>query len=69
MRKRILAIAGIAVLVIGATVFALGHGLQGYGQGRGERRQGPGPEPGNGRSHGQRAGAKRRADDANQSHF
>ncbi len=39
MRNRILAIAGIAVLVIGATVLALGHGLQGHG--RGERR-GPG---------------------------
>lgn len=45
MRKRILAIAGIAVLIIGATVFALGHGLQGHGQGRGERRKGPGPSP------------------------
>lgn len=45
MTKRILAIAGIAVLIIGATVFALGHGLQGHGQGRGERRKGPGPGP------------------------
>jgi Spy/CpxP family protein refolding chaperone len=46
MRNRFLAIAGIAVLVFGATVLALGHGLQGiHGQGphgRGERR-GPGP--------------------------
>lgn len=41
MRNRILAIAGIAVLVIGATVFALGHGLrgQGKGYGRGEGRR------------------------------
>lgn len=45
MRKRIPAIAGIAVLIIGATAFALGHGLQGHGQGRGERRKGPGPSP------------------------
>jgi Spy/CpxP family protein refolding chaperone len=44
MRKRILAIGGIAVLVIGATVFALGHGFQGRGEGKGERRHGPGPE-------------------------
>lgn len=47
MTKRILAIAGIAVLVVGATVFALGHGLP--GQGKGERRRGPegfrGPGP------------------------
>lgn len=43
MRNRILAIAGIAVLVIGATVFALGHGR--YGQERGERRNGHGPSP------------------------
>ena len=46
MTKRILAIAGIAVLLIGATVFALGHGAQQYGQGKGERRHGPGgPSP------------------------
>ena len=44
MTKRFLAIAGIAVLIIGATVFALGHGQQHYGQGKGERR-GPGPSP------------------------
>jgi Spy/CpxP family protein refolding chaperone len=44
MIKRILAIGGIAVLVFGATVFALGHGFRGYGQGKGERRHGPGPE-------------------------
>lgn len=44
MRNRILAVAGIAVLVIGATAFALGHGLQGHGQEKGERRHGPGPE-------------------------
>ena len=43
MRNRILAIAGIAVLVVGATVFALGHGR--YGQERGERRKGHGPSP------------------------
>jgi Spy/CpxP family protein refolding chaperone len=45
MRNRILMVAGIAVLIIGATVFALGHGLQGHGQGRGEHRKGPGPGP------------------------
>lgn len=45
MRNRILAIAGIAVLVIGATVFALGHGLRGM-QGKG------GYERGEGRRHG-----------------
>ncbi|HEV2883728.1 MAG TPA: Spy/CpxP family protein refolding chaperone, partial [Pyrinomonadaceae bacterium] len=45
MRNRILAVAGIAVLLIGATVFALGHGLQGYGQGKGERQKGPVPGP------------------------
>lgn len=44
MTKRILAIAGIAVLVVGATVFAFGHGFQGHGQGKGQRRHGPGPE-------------------------
>ncbi|MDQ5845632.1 MAG: Spy/CpxP family protein refolding chaperone [Acidobacteriota bacterium] len=39
MRNKILAIAGIAVLVIGATVLALGHGLQRmHGQGKGEGR-------------------------------
>ena len=45
MKNRILVIAGIAVLVIGATVLALGHGLQGlHGQGRGEGRgKGHGP--------------------------
>ena len=42
MRNRILVFAGIAVLVIGATVFALGHARYGYGQ---ERREGPGPTP------------------------
>jgi Spy/CpxP family protein refolding chaperone len=37
MKNRILVIAGIAVLIIGATVFALGHGFQdGQGQGRGQ---------------------------------
>ena len=49
MRNRILAIAGVAVLVIGATVLALGHTrqtgtynlMQGHG-GQGPRR-GPGP--------------------------
>ena len=45
MRNRILAIAGIAVLVIGATVFALGHGRYGYGQEKGERRHGGVPSP------------------------
>lgn len=46
MTKRILAIAGIAVLVIGATVFALGHAVQGDGRGHGRGgRRGPfGPE-------------------------
>jgi len=44
MTKRLMAIAGIAVLIVGATVFALGHGLQGQGHGKGERRHGPGPE-------------------------
>ena len=46
MKKRILAIAGIAVLMVGATVFALGHGFQGRGAGNGDRghRRGPGPE-------------------------
>jgi protein CpxP len=34
MRYRILAIAGIAVLIIGATVLALGHGFQGMPGGR-----------------------------------
>lgn len=46
MRNRILAIAGIAALVFGATVFAIGHGLPQHGQGKGERRHGPeGPGP------------------------
>lgn len=45
MRNRLLAIAGIAVLIIGATVFALGHGFQGM--------QGPG-KGGHGRGHGHR---------------
>ncbi|HWN08578.1 MAG TPA: Spy/CpxP family protein refolding chaperone [Pyrinomonadaceae bacterium] len=44
MTKRILAIAGIAVLLVGATVFAFGQGLAGHGHGKGERRHGPGPE-------------------------
>jgi len=44
MRNKILAIAGIAVLVIGAAVFTLGYQGHGYGQGKGERRHGPGPE-------------------------
>ncbi len=46
MTKRIVAIVGVAVLVFGATVFALGHGFQGRGEGHGERghRRGPGPE-------------------------
>lgn len=49
MRNRILVTAGIAVLVIGATVLALGHTLQqrmhGPGQGHGEgQRRGPGPD-------------------------
>jgi periplasmic protein CpxP/Spy len=44
MRNRFLAIAGIAVLVIGATVLALGHGLAGvYGQGPHGRGEGRGP--------------------------
>jgi len=43
MRNRILAMVGIAILVIGATVFALGHGR--YGQGKGEHRRGHGPSP------------------------
>lgn len=38
MRNRILIIAGIAALVIGATVLAVGHGFQGPG----EHRRGPG---------------------------
>jgi len=41
--NRILTIAGIAILVIGATVLALGHGR--YGQGKGEHRRGHGPSP------------------------
>ncbi|HKR58417.1 MAG TPA: Spy/CpxP family protein refolding chaperone [Pyrinomonadaceae bacterium] len=47
MRKRVLAICGIAVLVIGAAIFATAQAglrfnhFQG-GQGRGERRHGPG---------------------------
>jgi len=36
MRNKILVMAGIAVLIIGATVFALGHGFQGMGDGRGK---------------------------------
>ena len=40
MRNRILIIAGIAALVIGATVFALGQGHPGQG----ERMRGGGPE-------------------------
>jgi Spy/CpxP family protein refolding chaperone len=39
MRNRILIIAGIAVLVIGAAVFAIGHGFQereGHGRGHGD---------------------------------
>lgn len=40
MRNRILVIAGIAALVIGATVFALAHGLQE----KGERMRGGGPQ-------------------------
>ena len=39
MKKRIIAIAGVAVLVIGATVFALGHGFQGMHGGRGDGRR------------------------------
>jgi Spy/CpxP family protein refolding chaperone len=55
MRNRIIIIAGIAVLVIGATVLALGHGFQGAMRGHGfqgmhgperERHGGPGPGPG-----------------------
>jgi protein CpxP len=38
MKKRILAISAIAVLVIGATVLALGHGFQGHGGPRDGRR-------------------------------
>ena len=38
MRNRFLVIAGIAALVIGATVLAVGHGFQGPG----EHRRGPG---------------------------
>jgi periplasmic protein CpxP/Spy len=49
MRNRMLAIAGIAVLVIGATVFALGHGLPAMqgpekGHGHGPGRHGMGPD-------------------------
>lgn len=46
MKKRILVIAGIAVLLIGATVFALGHAMQGDGRGHGRRGHGGpfGPE-------------------------
>jgi protein CpxP len=40
MRNRILVIAGIAALVIGATIFALAQGHQGMG----ERKRGDGPE-------------------------
>jgi protein CpxP len=40
MRNRILVIAGIAALIIGATVFALAHGLQDKGQ----RMHGGGPQ-------------------------
>jgi Spy/CpxP family protein refolding chaperone len=47
MRNRILVIAGIAVLIIGATVFALGHGFQGIPGGRGD-----GPGKGHGRGFG-----------------
>ena len=46
MRNRILIIAGIAALVIGAAVFAIGHGFQGpagHGfQGPGGHGRGPG---------------------------
>ena len=45
MTKRILAIAGVAVLVIGATVFAFGRGLHGFGQERGGHGRGPMPGP------------------------
>ncbi len=45
MTKRILAMAGIAVLIIGAAVFALGHGVGRYGQERGGHRKGPMPGP------------------------
>lgn len=46
MRNRLLIIGGVAVLVIGATVLALGHGMQGlHGQGR-QRHPGPGFGPG-----------------------
>jgi len=44
MTKRLMALAGVAVLIVGATILALGHGFQGQGHGRGEHRQGPGPE-------------------------
>ena len=46
MTKRILTIAAIGVLIIGATVFALGRGLHGFGQDKGghRRSQMPGPE-------------------------
>src|SRR5687767_2603028 len=50
MIKRILAIAGITVLIIGATVLALGHTIPrnwqgpGHGEGHGPRR-GPGMGP------------------------
>lgn len=45
MRNRIFGLAGIAVLVIGVSVLALGHGLQGmHGQGHGPGR-GPGLGP------------------------
>jgi periplasmic protein CpxP/Spy len=47
MRNRILVVAGIAALIIGATVFALGHGRLGMGQhGRGEGPHGGGFGPG-----------------------
>jgi len=39
MRNRILAMAAIAVLVVGATVLALGHGFQGMHGGPGKRHE------------------------------
>jgi len=45
MTKRLLAIAGIAVLIIGATVFAFGRGMHGFGQEKGGHRRGPMPGP------------------------
>ncbi|HKO95348.1 MAG TPA: Spy/CpxP family protein refolding chaperone [Pyrinomonadaceae bacterium] len=48
MRNKLLAMAGIAVLVIGATVLALGHTRMqgpGHGHGDGGQRRGPGFGP------------------------